>query len=118
MGKLILAGNKLSAGASFTGDVSNESLSELQQYMELLPQFVRPHWVLPGFLKDQVLRCRIQIFIGKGGKLLRAIVVESSGDAQYDDYALQAVHKAQFPGPSESLLKSLVRGVAVLGFPL
>ena len=118
LGKLILAGNKLSAGASFTGDVNNESLSELQRYMESLPQFVRPYWVLPGFLKDQVLRCRIQIFIGKGGKLLRAMVVESSGDAQYDDYALQAVHKAQFPEPSESLLKSLVRGVAVLGFPL
>ena len=118
LGKLILAGNKLSSGMSLTGNVNSKELSELRLYMESLPQLVRPHWILPSYLKEQNLQCRIRIFIGKGGKLLKATLVESSGDLQYDDYALQAIQKTQFPTPKHGLLKELVQGVVVLGFPL
>ena len=116
--KLILAGNKLSTGVALTGNINNEELTELRRYMESLPQFVRPHWVLPSYLKEQELKCRIQIFIGRGGKLLKSNIIESSGDSQYDNYAQEALEKAQFPVPNDSLLKELVKGVAVLGFPL
>ena len=118
LGKLILAGNKLSAGTALTGDINTGELSELRRYMESLPQFVRPHWTLPSYLKEQDLQCRIRIFIGRGGKLLQSRIVESSGDAQYDKYALQAIRRTQFPTPAEAILKELVRGVVVLGFPL
>ena len=118
LGKLIMAGNKLSQGASLTGRESSERLSQLQLYMESLPRFVRPHWVLPSYLRDRQLQCRIRIFIGRGGKLLEARIIESSGDKQYDHRALEAIRRAPLPAPDESLLKELVRGVVVLGFPL
>ena len=118
LGKLILAGNKLSSGVSLTGHVNSNELSELRLYMESLPRFIRPHWVLPSYLKEKGLQCRVRIFIAKGGRLLQAKVVESSGDPQYDSYALRAIQKAQLPVPKDELLEELVQGMVVLGFPL
>ena len=118
LGKLILAGNKLSSGMSLTGHTNSKELSELRLYMESLPLFIRPHWVLPSYLKEKGLQCRIRIFIAKGGRLLQATVVESSGDPQYDSHALQAIQKAQLPVPKDELLEELVQGMVVLGFPL
>ena len=118
LSKLILAGNKLSKGSSLTGKINSEELSELRRYMESLPQYVRPHWVLPSYLREKDLQCRIQIFIGREGKLLKSVLIKSSGDDQYDHYALDAVEKTQFPTPKDSFLKELVQGVVVLGFPL
>ena len=115
---MILAGNKLSSGTAFTGELSSGQLTQLRRYMESLPRFVRPHWVLPSYLKEQELRCRIRVFIGKGGKLLKTKIVESSGDVEYDSYALRAIARAELPSPDESLAKELVSGVVILGFPL
>ena len=118
LGQLILAGNKLSAGTSPTGKINSEQLSELRRYMESLPRYVRPHWVLPSYLKGQGLQCRIRLSIGRGGKLLKTIIVESSGNEQYDNYALQAIEQAELPEPDKALVNQLVRGVVILGFPL
>ena len=118
LGGLVVAGNKLSKGPSLVGDVNTEDLSELRLYMESLPQFVRPHWILPSYLKESEKKCRVRIFIGKGGKLLKSAIVESSGDPQYDDYALAAVQRTQFPAPDPNLVRELAAGVVVLGFPL
>ena len=118
LGKLILAGNKLSSGASLTGDTNSKELSELRLYMESLPLFIRPHWILPSYLKEKELQCRIRIFIAKGGRLLKATVVESSGDTQYDNHALGAIRRAQLPVPKDELLEALVQGVVVLGFSI
>ncbi|MCY4643288.1 MAG: TonB family protein [Bacteriovoracales bacterium] len=118
LGGLVVAGNKLSKGPSLVGDVNTKDLSKLHLYMESLPQFVRPHWILPSYLKESEKKCRIQIFIGKEGKLLKSAVMESSGDPQYDNYALAAIQRTQFPVPEPDLVAELASGVVVLGFPL
>ena len=116
--KLLLEGNKLSEGASLTGRVQEGSLSELNRYMESLPQFVRPHWVLPSYLKEKQLQCRIRVFIDRRGQLVKAEIFQSSGDEQYDQHALSAVRQAELPEPKEEILKELLGGVVILGFPL
>lgn len=116
---LILEGNRLSKGTALVGDVSNAADAPYVAYVQTLPDSVRDHWRLPSFLKDKNLQCRLHIWIGANGQLLRVAVRESSGNADYDNRAQQAVRAAApfSPPPAEVVQKMSSQGV-VLGFPL
>ena len=115
---LVLAGNKVSQGSAFTGDVSDEAIQGLAAYMALLPEKVRPHWRLPSYLKEAELRCRVRIFLDDRGKLLKSEILESSGEDEYDLRALEAVQATTFPPPEPLYQKQAREGSIVLGFPL
>ena len=116
---LILAGNKLSSGVSAVGDKGTEDLTKFQDYVSKLPEMVRPHWKLPSYLYDKGLKCRVRIFLSADGRLLTAVIYSSSGNAEYDKLALNAVY-ATTPFPQlDKLIKDRGRkGEIVLGFPL
>jgi colicin import membrane protein len=115
---LILQGNKLSKGTSITGSGVGAS-GAFSIYLGRLPMIVKPHWVLPSYLMGKELKCRIRIFVGENGKLLRANIYESSGNEEYDKKALLAVEKAApFPKLSEQFKARGINGDIVLGFPL
>ncbi len=116
---LIVEGNRLSKGTALTGDVSDEASSAFTNYVQTLPDRVREHWRLPGFLKDQELKCRVQIWIGPRGELLKTAVRESSGNSEYDARAEQAVKSAApFVAPPTEIASNLATRGIVLGFPL
>lgn len=116
--KLVFEGNQISKGGSLTGDMTSQDIGALQEYMEMIPQYVRPSWKLPSYLKDKELKCRYRIFISGEGKLIKTKLYESSGDQEYDQRALEAIEKTQFAKPPETIVKDLVKGVVILGFPL
>lgn len=118
--KLILEGNKISKGSSLTGvQVTQNNLGEFENYIVTLPDHVRPYWKLPSYLLDKKLQCRIQVYINAAGDLVRASLVESSGDSEYDSKAMQAVKAAApFPRPDASIVSKLIQGEVILGFPL
>ncbi len=119
LNKLILEGNKISKGASTTGVDINQGQQEYVDYIQRLPDQIRPFWKLPSYLLERELRCRIRLFIGSNGHILRSEIFESSGEAEYDKKALLAVKKSSpLPKPSSSILRRVTNGDVILGFPL
>ena len=120
LNKLILEGNKISKGSSLTGvQVTQNNYGAFENYIVTLPDHVRPYWKLPSYLMDKDYKCRIQVFINAAGDLVRSSLIESSGDSEYDNKAMQAVKdSAPFPRPDASIVSRLIQGEVILGFPL
>ncbi len=115
----MIQGNKISEGVSLTGSGASASNGEFERYVDSLPNFIRPHWRLPSYLLGKELRCRIRVYISEDGRLLRAIIHESSGEEEYDNKAIEAVKSASpFPGLGKEYAKRGVDGEILLGFPL
>ncbi len=117
--KLLKRGNKISKGFAISGEQSEEEISEFNTYLESLVEHVRPNWKLPSYLIDKELNCRIRIFLNSSGDLIRVEMLESSGDNEWDNKALQAVRdSAPYPELPEAVKYRGIRGDIVLGFPL
>ena len=115
---LILKGNKLSAGSSVTGSESS-SADAFTKYLGQLSNSVKLKWVLPSYLIDKGLKCRIRIYLGRTGNLINAEIFESSGNSQYDQKALSAIKSAApFESLDESFQDKGLNGSIILGFPL
>lgn len=116
---LVLEGNKVSKGTTKLGDSKEINLSEYNTYVGSLPSFVRPHWKLPTYLRQEGLKCRVRIFISKTGKILNKEIYQSSGNNDFDQRALRAIDATKtFPKPPEGIQSRLLSGSATLGFPL
>lgn len=116
---IIMKGNKLNQGGLTSARESAAEISALGVYSLSVKDLVRTNWNLPRYLKEQDLQCRIKIFISKSGRLLNMILVESSGNTDYDQRALKAIKDAgEFPIPEESIQKYASEGKIILGFPL
>lgn len=116
---LILEGNKVSSGSSIVGDNTTEIQGEFEKYVQNLPDLVRRFWKLPSYLKEQELNCRIQVYIDSEGRVIKKSIAESSGNDEFDQKALGAIDSASpFPMPDKLILRKLVRGDVILGFPL
>jgi len=115
---LILEGNQLSKGTALFGDNSDMADSTFVGYVNVMSEKVKEHWKLPSFLRDQSLQCRIRVWVGPRGEVLKTQIFEASGNSDYDSRALNAIKSAQFnPPPAEIVTKLSNRGI-ILGFPL
>jgi TonB family protein len=116
---LIIEGNRLSKGTALVGNNSDIADPVYVGYVNTIPEKVRQNWRVPGFLKEQNLKCKIQFWIGPRGEILKAAIFESSGNVDYDNIALEAVKaSAPFaPPPVEAAPRLGSRGL-ILGFPL
>lgn len=116
---LVLAGNKLSKGTSVVGSGAGGVSGPFVQYLQQLPDHIRPHWKLPSYLLNKNLQCRIRIFLSESGRLLKAEVFQSSGLDEYDNKALEAVkNSSPFPSLAREFRIKGTNGDIVLGFPL
>lgn len=116
---LILEGNRLSKGTALVGDVSDTADAPFVGYAQTLPDLIRNNWRLPSFLKDKNYQCRIHIWIGAQGQLLKAEMRESSGNEDYDERALSAIRASSpFPAPPAEAQAKLAHNGLILGFPL
>ncbi len=116
--KLVAAGNKLSAGTALIGAQGQAAQGEFAQYLGSMPDAVRPHWRLPSYLANQGLKARVRVFLKSDGTLIKAEIYESSGVAEYDQRAMDAVRRARFGVLPEGQAARAVAGEIVLGFPL
>ncbi|MBP5296670.1 MAG: TonB C-terminal domain-containing protein, partial [Bacteriovoracaceae bacterium] len=87
-------------------------------YAGAVRDLVRPYWRLPSYLQEQNLRCVVHVFISAQGKLLKAQIVESSHNEEFDRWALQAAQEAPYPEPPEAAQNAIVRHGLKLVFPL
>ncbi|MGB0452705.1 MAG: TonB C-terminal domain-containing protein [Bacteriovoracaceae bacterium] len=116
---LILEGNKISKGTSLVGGEATDALeSEFNNYILQVPDVVKINWKLPSYLIDKGLQCRIQVFINAAGEVINLKVIESSGNADYDKKAIEAIWRSSLPGPGKEIVYRLIRGDLILGFPL
>lgn len=115
---LIIEGNRLSKGSALVGEYTDQQNSEFSAYVQNLPGMIRPFWKLPSYLLEKDLRCRIKIFLSPEGKLLKLELQESSGTAEFDERATNAIRSATFPKPSDEVGKRLTNSGIILGFPL
>ncbi|MFT6069816.1 MAG: TolA protein [Bacteriovoracaceae bacterium] len=115
---LILAGNKLSKGSSTVGNGAG-AVTAFQGYVQQMTEQVKQNWKLPSYLLNKDLRCRIRVYLGASGNLLRTEVYESSGDPEYDSKAIEAIEgSAPFPSLSKEIRTRASKGDVLLGFPL
>jgi len=116
---LVLSGNKLSQGTQTYGEGNAAELTAFQAYASKLPDIVRPQWQLPSFLLDKKLKCRVRVWLSLSGEVTRIEVNESSGNADYDQRAVEAIKRVSpFPPLKEEFAKRALNGGIVLGFPL
>lgn len=115
---LIIEGNRLSKGSALVGDYTDEQNSEFSAYVQNLPGIIRPFWKLPSYLLEKDLRCRIKIYLSPNGQVLKLEIQESSGQAEFDSRAEQAIRSATFPKPSPEVGARLTNSGIILGFPL
>ena len=118
--KLIIAGNKVSKGSSLTGEViSDKEASEFNNYINKLPEIIRPFWQLPSYLKEQNLQCRIVLYLSSDGSIIKTTILETSGNDDYDLRALKSIQAAApFPLVTPEIVDRVKSGEIVLGFPL
>lgn len=115
---LIIEGNRLSKGSSLVGDYSDTENSAYVSYVQAIPGLIKPFWKLPPHLMNQKLQCRIRVYIGTNGQIIKTEVYESSGQSEFDARAESAIRAASFPAPSAEVAPQLVRSGVILGFPL
>lgn len=116
---LIIEGNRLSKGGALVGDYSDGDVTEIAAYVQALPELVRVHFKLPSYLMDKNLRCKIAVYISASGSVIRTELLESSGNADYDARAKQAIDTASpFPKPSAGVASRLASSGVALKFPL
>ena len=117
--KILALGNKISTGESLVGLGNGNSGDLFDQYAIQITDFVRSKWRLPAYLGDKDLRCTIQVFISASGKLLNTKIIKTSGNSDYDNFALGAIKAVGFfPKPDTAISRRVVSGEIALGFPL
>jgi hypothetical protein len=119
MKELLLAGNKVQQGTLLQGEEVQQQITEFEQYILEVTEKVRYHWKLPSYLQNTELKCRIQLFINSRGMVEMTKIIESSGNEEYDSWAIRSIQDAiPFREPGATVLPELLRGKFVLGYPL
>lgn len=116
---LIIEGNRLSKGSALVGDYSDTENTAYVAYVQSIPELVRPFWKLPSYLLGKELRARVRVYINQSGNIIKTEIYESSGQAEFDTRAEQALKSAApFPAPAPDVAPQLSRYGVILGFPL
>ncbi|MBX7231426.1 MAG: TonB family protein [Bdellovibrionales bacterium] len=106
-------GNHLSKGNSLTG------LTQLEynRYLSILEKKVKQNWNLPSWLSNSALKAQVLVFVDSSGVILEKKISVSSGNRDFDDYALRAVEESgPFPPPGD-LSQLLANKGVVFKFP-
>ncbi len=116
---LVLSGNKLKVGSQMYGDGNSANLTAFQAYAARMPMMIKPHWRLPSYLLEKSLKCRVRVWLNMSGEVTRTAIYQSSGDAEYDQRAIESIKSASpFPALTEDFGRKVQDGDIVLGFPL
>ncbi len=109
-----IKGNRLNQGHALTG----VEKIEYNRYLADLDIHIKRFWNLPEWLAGKPLKTAIWIRFDENGLLLEKKILRSSGQADYDKEAVQAVvNSAPFPAPPENLISYFKDNGIELRFP-
>lgn len=93
--------------------LSDEQLSEIDKYRQLITQSIGQNWIVPDNV-DKHLSCELIIRVAPGGAVLSVTLAKSSGNPTLDRSAQTAVMKASpLPVPSDSELFNKFRELSL-----
>jgi TonB family protein len=109
-GRPILAGNKISAGTSITGDIA----SETEAYNGKLRSHLHRVWEIPAWMNASNLSAVVVVKIGSDGRITKKEFTKRSGNSDFDATVERAIERASpFPAPPRELAATyLEEGVA------
>ena len=78
------------------------SQKEIEQYISMMQSSVQRHWKVPGGIADNIPDPLVEMILQPNGQLVSVRILESSGDATFDQTLIAAIHAAApFQVPSE-----------------
>lgn len=105
-----------SMSSTGTGGGSSEGV-QANPYFQTVKQYVRNYWKIPNWMKTDGLNVLVMMKIADDGTISEANISQSSGNADFDALALNAVkNAAPFPTPPVSVRETLQSGI-ILSFP-
>lgn len=109
-----LGGNILSKGGSVQGEVAND----VDEFTATIQTHVRKFWRAPPWAAGQDYKVRVVVKIAPSGRVLSKFVSKSSGRAEFDASAIEAVEAANpFPPPPELFKRTIMNEGIECGFP-
>lgn len=113
-GRPVLAGNKLSEGASITGEVATEA----DAYNSRLQAHLSRHWTAPDWMINAKLSARVLVRIRADGSIIDKKFIVKSSSADFNDNVERALQDSDpFPPPPKLLLKIYSEDGIEWGFP-
>ena len=89
------------------------SQKELEQYISMMQSAVQRHWKVPGGIADNIPDPLVEMILNPNGSLVSVRILESSGDATFDQTLISAIHAAapfQLPNDQfETFRKNQIR---------
>lgn len=117
--KILALGNQLAQGSALYGAGGENANDVFDKYALGVMEKVKGLWTLPGYLSGKDFRCQVQVFISAEGKLIKAVLISSSNNSDYDERAVAAVKRVvQFEVPDDSIASRVAAGQIALAFPL
>lgn len=117
--KILALGNQLAQGTSLYGQSGANANDLFDKYALGVMEKVRGLWTLPGYLAGKDFRCQVQVFISSEGKLIKAVLINSSSNNDYDERAIAAIKRVvQFELPDSAIAARVSAGQIALAFPL
>lgn len=119
------AAQKKSNSRPIEGDVIRDGsiltgIDKLQHsdYISQLETHIKQYWALPEWLARKSLQASIQLRIDSRGLLLEKRLIKSSGQIDFDDYAMDAIARANpLPPPPSKFSQLLESGGVTVHFP-
>lgn len=109
-----IKGNAISAGTSLTGAAQLQN----EDYRASLDRHVKQYWALPQWLANKNLHARVLVKIDEHGQIIEKRIIQSSGNAAYDDAVIETTTSAApFPAPPERLVNVVRYDGIILQFP-
>lgn len=103
-------GNKITDGSNLEGLTK----VDFNRYYESMSSKVRNNWSLPQWLADANLKAQAVIFLDENGALIKAKILQSSGNSIFDETVLNALSKASPFGEPPVRLKSILRDSGIV----
>jgi TonB family protein len=77
-------------------DIMGKQLSpkELDRYIAMMQQAVQREWKVPAGVDSSILDPLVEMVLRRNGSVVRARIVESSGNAELDQTLIKAIHAA------------------------
>jgi len=70
------------------------SQKEIEQYIHIMQRSVQQHWKVPGGIADNIPDPLVEMILKPNGDIVRIRILESSGDATFDQTLIAAIHAA------------------------
>jgi periplasmic protein TonB len=96
--------------------VDNDTV-KANPYFQTVKEYVRNYWKIPNWMKTNNLNALVLVKISDDGSISELNISQSSGNAEFDELALNSVRTAApFPAPPVAVREVLESGI-ILSFP-